>query len=62
MLSQYGNQPELEVQYSNAVLLIRIPPFSMRGSEAKEAESVYDNVKADTPSGSEDSEDDDDRW
>lgn len=45
---QYGNEAELEVQYSHAAMLIRVPPFSLRGgNEDAQSKSVYANIRRD---------------
>lgn len=45
---QYGNQASPETQYSHAAILIRIPPFRLRGgNEDAEAKSVYADIQRD---------------
>lgn len=45
---QYGNQAELEVQYSRAAILIRIPPSRLRGNEYLATKTtIYDDVEGD---------------
>lgn len=55
--AQYGNEPDIDIHYSRAAMLIRIPPFHERLSNAPAPKSIWEGVTRD-PS----YYDDDEEW
>jgi hypothetical protein len=53
---QYGNEPSIEIEYSRAVSLIRVPPFSERAAGKEPPKSIWEGVKRDPDSYDEDEE------
>lgn len=51
---QHGNEPSIDILYSRAAMLIRVPPYADRNSGKPAPKSIYEGIKSDGQHGYDD--------